>query len=216
MGVRVRARGRRSRGQALVEFALVFPFLFFLLALSIDLFRVDWATSTVAEAARQGARQAVANEDPSDNAFGPSAGACSGTTQTPSASGSGCLKTARIYATVTSVLGGFGRGAALYEVSPASCPNPAAGAVSVCIFPGEQGAAGTYAGCAAARSALGRDPLPGELGSRVAEYQNPQYKGCFEIVVTVIYRYDTLVPFLGGAAPNFLRIASSTTMLAEY
>jgi len=34
--------------------------------------------------------------------------------------------------------------------------------------------------------------------------------------VTVIYRYDTLVPFLGGAAPNFLRISSSTQMLAEY
>jgi len=35
-------------------------------------------------------------------------------------------------------------------------------------------------------------------------------------VVTVIYRYDSLVPFLGSAAPNLLRIASSTTMLAEY
>jgi hypothetical protein len=35
-------------------------------------------------------------------------------------------------------------------------------------------------------------------------------------VVTVIYRYDTLAPFLGAAAPNFLRIVSSTTMLAEY
>jgi hypothetical protein len=53
-------------------------------------------------------------------------------------------------------------------------------------------------------------------GSRSTEYQSPQYKGCFEVVVTVIYRYDTLVPFLGSAAPNFLRIASSTTMLAEY
>jgi hypothetical protein len=32
----------------------------------------------------------------------------------------------------------------------------------------------------------------------------------------VIYRYSTLVPFLGNAAPNLLRLASSTTMLAEY
>jgi hypothetical protein len=32
----------------------------------------------------------------------------------------------------------------------------------------------------------------------------------------VIYRYNTLVPFLGSAAPNLLRIASSTTMMAEY
>jgi hypothetical protein len=34
--------------------------------------------------------------------------------------------------------------------------------------------------------------------------------------VTVIYRYDTIVPFLGSATPNFLRLSSSTTMLAEY
>ncbi len=207
---------RRDRGQALVEFALIFPILFFLLALSIDIFRVDWVSSTVAEAARQGARQAVANEDPSDNGFGSTAGPCSGTTQTPSATGSGCLKTARIYETVLTVLGGFAHNAMITEAPPAACPNPVVGATSVCVYPGEQGAAGSYASCDAARIGLGRDPIAGELGSRSAEYANPQYKGCFEVVVTVIYRYDTLVPFLGGAAPNFLRISSSTQMLAEY
>jgi TadE-like protein len=207
---------RRNRGQALVEFALIFPILFFILALSIDVFRVDWVSSTVAESARQGARQAVANEDPSDNGFGPSAGPCSGTTQTPSATGSGCLKTARIYETVLTVLGGFAHNTMLTEAPPAACPNPAVGATSVCVYPGEQGAEGTYPSCDAARASLGHDPLAGELGSRKAEYANPQYKGCYEVVVTVIYRYDTLVPFLGGAAPNFLRISSSTTMLAEY
>jgi Flp pilus assembly protein TadG len=211
-----RHRKRGSGGQALVEFALVFPLLFFLLALSIDMFRVDWVTSTVAEAARQGARQAVPNEDPSDNAFGVSAGPCSGTTQTPSATGSGCLKTSRIYESVVTVLGGFSRSSTLAEASPAGCRNPTVGTASVCVYPSEQGAAGTYASCDAARAALGRDPAPGELGSRVAEYQHPQYRGCFEIVVTVIYRYDTVAPFLGSAAPGFLRIASSTTMLAEY
>jgi hypothetical protein len=206
----------RNRGQALVEFALVFPLLFFLLALSIDVFRVDWATSTVAEAARQGARQAVANEDPSDNGFGPTAGPCSGTTQTPSATGSGCLKDSRIFQTVTSVLGGFSRATMLTEAPPAACPNPAIGGASVCVWPAEQGAGVPYASCDVARTSLGRDPAAGDLGARGAEYVNPQYKGCFEIVVTVIYRYDTLVPFLGGAAPGFLRISSSTTMLAEY
>ena len=207
---------RSKRGQALVEFALIFPILFFLLALSIDIFRVDWVSSTVAEAARQGARQAVANEDPSDNGFGGAAGPCSGTTQTPSATGSGCLKTSRIYETVLTVMGGFAHATMLNEDPPAACPNPAVGATSVCVYPGEQGAAGSYASCDAARLSLGRDPVPGELGARATEYASPQYKGCYEIVVTVIYRYDTLVPFLGGAAPNFLRISSSTTMLAEY
>jgi len=207
---------RSRRGQALVEFAMVFPFLFFLLVLSIDVFRVDWVSSTVAEAARQGARQGVANEDASDNGFGPTAGPCSGTTQTPTATGSGCLKTSRIYETVLSVLGGFAHNSMLTEAPPAACPNPVVGATSVCVYPGEQGAAGTYASCDAARTALGHDPVAGELGSRSAEYANPQYKGCYEIVVTVIYRYDTLVPFLGGAAPNFLRISSSTQMLGEF
>lgn len=204
------------RGQALVEFALIFPVLFFLLALSIDMFRVDWVTSTVAEAARQGARQAVPNEDPTDNPFGLSTGPCSGTTQTPNANGSGCLKDSRIFETVKSVLGGFSRASALTEATPAACPNPAVGNASVCVWPAEQGAAGTYASCNDARTALGRDPMPGDLGSRSAEYQHSQYKGCFEIVVTVIYRYDTIAPFLGSAAPRFLRIASSTTMLAEF
>jgi hypothetical protein len=32
----------------------------------------------------------------------------------------------------------------------------------------------------------------------------------------VIYRYNTLVPFLGNAVPNLLLIKSSTTMFAEY
>ena len=170
----------------------------------------------MAEAARQGARQAVPNEAPSDNPFGATAGPCSGTTLTPSASGSGCLKDSRIYETVVSVLGGFSRSSTLTEAAPSACPNPAVGSASVCVWPAEQGAAGAYASCDAARSALGRDPAPGDLGARAAEYATPLYKGCFEIVVTVIYRYDTVVPFLGSATPNFLRLSSSTTMLAEY
>jgi Flp pilus assembly protein TadG len=210
------ARRHRRRGQAMVEFALVFPILFFILAITLDLFRVDWATTTVAEAARQGARQAVANEDTSDNPFGATSGSCSGTVLTPSASGNGCLKNARILETVQATLGTFSSGAAITENTPANCPNPSVGQASVCIYPSETGAAGAYASCAAAKTALGHDPIPGDLGSRSAEYTTPQYRGCFEVVVTVIYRYNTLVPFLGSAAPNFLRIASSTTMLAEY
>ncbi|HKW60077.1 MAG TPA: TadE/TadG family type IV pilus assembly protein [Candidatus Dormibacteraeota bacterium] len=205
-----------KRGQALVEFALVFPLLFFLLAISIDLFRVDWVTSTVAEAARQAARQAVPNEVTVDNPFGGVAGACSGLALTPSANGSGCLTDWRINETVKAVMGAYSRTSTLTEATPGACPTPSAGTTEVCIWPAEQGAAGGYASCDAARSALGRDPGPGDLGSRAAEYANPQYKGCFEVVVTVIYRYDSLVPFLGSAAPNLLRIAASTTMLAEY
>ena len=207
---------RSKRGQALVEFALVFPILFFILAISIDVFRVDWANTTVADAARQGARQAVANGDTSDSPFGAMTGSCSGTTLTPSANGTGCLRNTRVLETVVRVLGGFSSGAAITEALPASCPNPAVGQASVCIYPSEAGAAGAYANCGAARTALGHDPIPGDLGSRTAEYTAPQYKGCFEVVVTVIFQYNSLVPFLGSASPNFFRLASSTTMLAEY
>jgi len=209
-------RKHKNDAQALVEFALVFPLLFFLLAISIDLFRVDWVTSTVAEAARQAARQAVPNQVAIDNGFGGAAGACSGVALTPSANGSGCLTDARIDETVDIVMGSYSRSSSMIEAPPSGCPTPAAGTTQVCIWPGELGAAGSYADCASARSALGHDPMPGVLGSRSAEYTSPRYKGCFEIVVTVIYRYDSLVPFLGSAAPNLLRIASSTTMLAEY
>lgn len=207
---------RKSRAQALVEFALIFPLLFFILALSIDLFRVDWVTSTVAEAARQSARQAVANEVAPDGAFAAPTGSCSGTQLTPAANGTGCLTSSRLNETVGVVMGSYSRISTMTEAAPASCPTPPAGSTQVCIWPTEQGPAGTYADCAAARSALGRDPMPGDLGSRSAEYSSPKYKGCFQVVVTVIYRYDSLVPFLGSAAPNLLRIQASTTMLAEY
>lgn len=206
----------RSRGQALVEFALVFPILFFMLTLSIDLYRVDWVSSTVAEAARQAARQAVANEVTTDGAFAGPTGNCSGTALTPNANGTGCLTSNRLDETVDAVMGGFSRHSSMVEAAPASCPTPVAGTTQVCVWPAEQGAAGSYVDCASARTALGRDPVPGDLGSRSAEYTNPKYKGCFEVVVTVIYRYDSLVPFMGTAAPNLLRIAASTTMLAEY
>lgn len=207
---------RRTAGQALVEFALTFPVLFFILMLGLDLFRVDWVTSTVAEAARQAARQSVANEVTTDNAFGAPTGTCSGITLTPSANGSGCLTDSRIDETVDAVMGAYSRSSTFVEASPSACPTPSAGRTEVCVWPGEQGGAGTYADCATARSSLGRDPAPGDLGSRIAEYSNPQYKGCFEVVVTVIYRYDSIVPFLGTLTPNLLRIQSSTTMLAEY
>lgn len=187
-----------------------------MLTLSIDLYRVDWVTSTVAEAARQAARQAVANEVQNDGAFASASGSCSGTQLTPTANGSGCLTSNRLDETVDAVMGNFSRTSSMVEASPSACPTPSPGTTQVCIWPSELGAAGAYADCASARSALGRDPGPGDLGSRSAEYNNPKFKGCFEVVVTVIYRYDSLVPFMGSAAPNLLRIASSTTMLGEY
>jgi Flp pilus assembly protein TadG len=50
--------GRRSRGQSLVEFALVLPIFLLMLFGVIDLGRVIWTIDNISNAAREGARYA--------------------------------------------------------------------------------------------------------------------------------------------------------------
>jgi Flp pilus assembly protein TadG len=58
-----RGCGRQhSRGQALVEFALVFPLIVFVLLAIFDAGRAVYTYNTVANAARQGARIAAVNQ----------------------------------------------------------------------------------------------------------------------------------------------------------
>ena len=54
-----RGRGRRSRGQSLVEFALVLPIFLLMLFGLVDLGRYVYLNSTVSQAAREGARLAA-------------------------------------------------------------------------------------------------------------------------------------------------------------
>ncbi len=56
---RTRAERRRSRGQALVEFALVFPLFILLLFGLVDLGRLAYINNAIAEAAREGARWGI-------------------------------------------------------------------------------------------------------------------------------------------------------------
>jgi hypothetical protein len=56
-------RGSRSRGQALVEFALVFPILMFLLLAVFDVGRGVFVYNALTNAAREGARLAIVNQD---------------------------------------------------------------------------------------------------------------------------------------------------------
>lgn len=61
--IRLFRAGRQARGQSLVEFALVVP-IFVLIVLGIfDVGRAVFNYSTVANAAREGAREAVVNQD---------------------------------------------------------------------------------------------------------------------------------------------------------
>ncbi len=56
---------RRTRGQALVEFALVIPVFLLLLMAVFDLGRAVFAYNSVTNAAREGARLAIVNQTPS-------------------------------------------------------------------------------------------------------------------------------------------------------
>jgi Flp pilus assembly protein TadG len=61
-----RRTGDRTRGQGLVEFALVFPLVMLLILGGIDVARGVYAYNTLANAARHGARVAAVNQlDPS-------------------------------------------------------------------------------------------------------------------------------------------------------
>lgn len=202
----------RTRGQAAVEFALVAPLVVFVLIVLVDFMRVIEANSTVADAARQGARQAVANGSAGDNPWAASNGQpCQGTNFTSGASGSGCLTDSRINETVSRVLAPLGGTVTLYSNTLASaCTVPSSGSASICIAPAETGAAGTDADCSAAKTRLGRDPRPGELGSRSAEWSFPKFKGCFLVQVTVKYAYKPITPF----GPTIV-LTASTSMLGE-
>lgn len=204
---------RHSRAQSLVEFAIVAPLLFFILIGLIDFMRLLEAYSTVADAARQGARQAVANGAAADNPWGASNGQpCQGTSFTSGATGSGCLTDARIKQTVTHVVQPLGGTVTLYSNTlAAACTTPAAGNVSVCIAPAETGPGDpTDLDCASAKTRLGHDPRPGELGSRNVDWTFPKFKGCFLVQVTVKYTFAPWTPF--GPSPT---LTASTSMIGE-
>jgi len=57
------ASARRTRGQALVEFALVIPLFLLMLVALFDLGRAVFAYNTLTNAAREGARLAIVNQD---------------------------------------------------------------------------------------------------------------------------------------------------------
>jgi hypothetical protein len=61
--VAVPRRRARRRGQGLVEFALVLPIFVFVLVALFDLGRAVFAWNTITNAAREGARVAIVNQD---------------------------------------------------------------------------------------------------------------------------------------------------------
>jgi len=74
----VTTTNRRTRGQALPEFALVLPLILLMTIGAIDLGRVLWALDSISNAAREGARHAIVHGGtkglhPDGCSFGPGA-----------------------------------------------------------------------------------------------------------------------------------------------
>lgn len=224
MSARIHARRRSQRGVGLLEFAVVLPFLVAVIFGMIDFSRAIQANSSVAEAARQGARQAAANAASGDNPFSTYSGSCSGTVFTQNATGSGCLTDAAILATVKAALHDLTGTVNLSNantstgVTAAQCPTPAAGTANVCISPAQDSSAGSYADCSSAKTALGHDPQPGDLGGRKQEWTSPKYQSsrCFLVEVTVKYAFQPLTPVIGNLIGSGITLTSSTSTVAEY
>ena len=62
--MRLTNRGHRSRGQALAEFAIVLPIFLFLMLALLDAARAVFVYNGLTNAAREGARLAIVNQDP--------------------------------------------------------------------------------------------------------------------------------------------------------
>ncbi|HEX3607160.1 MAG TPA: TadE family protein [Candidatus Dormibacteraeota bacterium] len=167
----MRWRRTGQGGVGMVEFAICLPFLLLVMFGMMDFGRAINANSTVADAARQGARQMAPNAATGDSPFGVYSGACSGTTLAPNAGGSGCLTDAAALATVTAVLAPLTTNVThQYGVTAASCSAPAvSGQANVCLAPSQSATPTSNDSCSAATTRLGHTPAAGDLGGRQNE-----------------------------------------------
>jgi Flp pilus assembly protein TadG len=217
-----RAHRRGQQGFGLLEFAVVLPFLLLVVFGMVDFSRAIQVNSTVAEAARQGARQGAPNAATGDNPFSSTvSGPCSGTVFTQNATGSGCLTDQGIFNTVKAVLRDVTTTVTLRSnTTAANCPTPAAGAANVCISPEENNSTSVpaYTDCAAAKTALGHDPAPGDLGARYQEWTNNTYRAgrCFLVQVTVKYVFQPWTPGINKIIGSSVTLTASTSTVTEY
>ncbi len=217
-------RRRRERGVGMVEFGLTLPLVLLIVFGMLDFGRATSAGTTIAEAARQGARQMAANAASGDSPFGSYTGSCSGTALMQYVTGTGCLTDAAVLATVKSVLAPVTTNVVQYSnTTAAACAAltaPVAGQAFVCISPSETGAAAREPNdtCSTAQTALGHYPAAGDLGGRQSEWTTPQYASgrCFLVQVTVRYAFAPWTPLLSKVMGSGVVLTSSTSTVAEY
>jgi hypothetical protein len=204
-----------------VEFALTLP-IFLLLVLGIvDFSRLVQANTSVAEAARLGARQAASDADAGDAPWDAFTGRCSGGAQPSLASGTGCLTDAAVKATIDSVMvaGGLSRSSTVYTADPVTCRDsshaPAQGGVTICILPAESGTP------VASGTPCSSNPGAGTLGTRHEEWSAYQaaatnHRGCYLVEVTIVYAWMPLNAVVQSAVGPRLLLSSTSSTTAEY
>lgn len=96
-------RGRRERGAALVEFAIVLPLFLLLIGGMVDFGRAFYTEVMLTNAAREGARAAMYGTSPTSRATT----ALSGGVRTPTVSGTPCAAGSTIGTTTVTVSAPF-------------------------------------------------------------------------------------------------------------
>jgi hypothetical protein len=203
----------------MVEFALVAPLLFIFIFGLVDFSRIIQARTTVAEAARQAARQGAVNADaaPFPYSASPHAGSCSGTQFTDQANGDGCLTDARMVQTAESITsaGALASNLVVYaDTDVTACkalPVPTPGTGYICLKPAEGTGAATATSCPASGT-----PGLNAQGNRESEWASHKLKGCYLVQVTVIYTYQPYTGLLQSLIGNRIVLASTTSTIAEY
>jgi len=205
----------------IVEFALVAPLLFVFLFGLIDFSRIIQANTTVAEAARQAARQGAVNADSTPFPFSasPPTGSCSGTVFTVNANGDGCLTDARMVETANRLMsqGGLTSNLSYHaNTDAAACralATPPAGSGIICIAPKEglpDPAPVAPANCSSGTPAVATER------NRASEWSDHKMRSCYVVQVTLIYTYAPLTGLLQNLIGNRFVLVSSTSTIAEY
>lgn len=213
------SRRKRSRGVTMVEFTLVAPVLLFVVFGIVDFGRAIQASSTVADAARQAARQATPDADVADAPFGAyTAGqACTGTSQTYQLSGTptGCLTDPALIQTVKSVLSPVTGNVIGAPSNNCNVAPPLAGEAYVCIQPKDICTV-TCAPTTTCTPGVLPTPSGNPLGDRKTEWTSHTFKGCYLVSVTVVYRYQALTPPISTIMGQGIVMSSTTSIVAEY
>ncbi len=212
-----------QRGVAMVEFALMAPLIFVFIFGLIDFSRIIQANTTVAEAARQAARQGAVNADATPFPFSgsPQTGACSGTDFTVNANGDGCLTDARMVQTANRFMSqGALTNALSYHINTdaVACralATPAAGSGIICISP-TGGLPEISPGGTAPANCTSGTPAVATERNRASEWSDHLMKSCYVVQVTVIYTYSPVTGLLQNIIGNRIVLVSSTSTIAEY